>query len=404
MQRHILSLLMSMVVLSPMAIDIYLASIPQMAFEFNASTGQVQLTIVLFFFAMGLGQIFVGPIADRYGRRPVAIFGLSFYVLGSLAAGLASDIFYLQISRLIQGFAACAISVTIFSTVRDTYSYERSSKIYSYLNGVLGVVPACAPILGSLLASDFGWRSNFLFMFAYGLLVLGLVCRFMPETLKAENRYSSAVAKLYDWPRFLPILKSHYFIFYALCCMVALAAILSYVSYAPLWLIGHLQISKVAFSLLFGLNACAGIFCSFTAPILINRYGNRTLVFIALSCMLGAALLLMVFNSLFNFQGFNAALAFMLPIILLSAGLSFALGPATSMALSQFGDRAGSASALLGFTQMVGASVITFLVQQTDLIAPLAVATVLVIFVLPLWLIMLLPKYSHWNDERSAQP
>jgi DHA1 family bicyclomycin/chloramphenicol resistance-like MFS transporter len=186
--------------------------------------------------------------------------------------------------------------------------------------------------------------------------------------------------------------------------MVALAAILSYVSYAPLWLIGHLQISKVAFSLLFGLNACAGIFCSFTAPILINRYGNRTLVFIALSCMLGAALLLMVFNSLFNFQGFNAALAFMLPIILLSAGLSFALGPATSMALSQFGDRAGSASALLGFTQMVGASVITFLVQQTDLIAPLAVATVLVIFVLPLWLIMLLSKYSHWNDERSAQP
>ena len=96
---------MSMVVLSPMAIDIYLSSIPQMAIELAASNSQIQSTIAIFFFAVGFGQLAVGPLADRYGRKMIALAGLCGYVGSALAAALADDIFYLQLFRALQGLA-----------------------------------------------------------------------------------------------------------------------------------------------------------------------------------------------------------------------------------------------------------------------------------------------------------
>jgi len=397
MQRYILALLMTMVVLSPMAIDIYLASVVQMAAELQASNSQIQSTISLFFLAMGLGQVVVGPLADRYGRKPVAIFGLALYLFSSFAASMVGDIWLMQLVRLLQGFAACAISVIIFSIVRDTYSYERSSKVYSYLNGVLSVIPALAPIFGSALAESFGWRSTFVFMGSYALLVLCLVARFLPETLKASANTSTA--RLYNWQQSRPVLSSRYFIFYALCCMTALAGILSYVSYAPIWLMQHLGVSATTFSLLFGLNAFASIVCSFVAPLLITRFGNRKMVVAALCLMLLAAVLLIVFQLIAIDDTLLQALVFMLPVMFLSMGLSLILGPATSMALAGFAERAGTASALLGFIQMVGASVVIVSIQQSDLVAPVAGAVVLLSLAIPLLLMMLLPRFSDWNAE-----
>ena len=400
MQRYILALLMTMVVLSPMAIDIYLASVVHMATELQASNSQIQSTISLFFLAMGLGQVVVGPLADRYGRKPVAVLGLALYMFSSFSASMVADIWLMQLVRMLQGFAACAISVIIFSIVRDTYSYERSSKVYSYLNGVLSVIPALAPIFGSALAESFGWRSTFVFMGSYSLLVLCLVVRFLPETLKVSSAIVGT-ARLYNWQQYRPVLASRYFLFYALCCMSALAGILSYVSYAPIWLMQHLGVSATLFSLLFGLNAAASIICCFVAPVLITRFGNRKMVVAALCLKLLAAILLIGLQLLVITDTLLAALAFMLPVMFLSMGLSLLLGPATSMALAAFADRAGTASALLGFIQMVGASIVIVLVQQSDLVAPVAVAVVLMSLALPLLLMMILKRFSRWNVEAA---
>ena len=400
MQHRVLPLLMSMVVLSPMAIDIFLASVPVMAVDLNASASQVQSTISIFFFAMGLGQIFVGPVADRYGRKVVALAGLFVYSSSSLLIALSADIVIMQWLRLCQGLAACAISVVIFSVVRDSFPYHRISKIYSYLNGVLSVIPASAPIVGTFMAAYFGWRSTFVFMALYAFLVFTVVLLWLPETLSAENKARKAKQSLYDLKQYLAIVTDGCFMFYALCCMAGMAAILTYVSYAPLWLIAHLDVSMTTFSLLFGLNALVGITAAFVAPILINKYGNRKVVIIALTLMLGCALVLWVLSSGFYLTGVLAAFAFMGPVMLLSAGLSFVLGPATSMALAQFSDRAGTASALLGFTQMVGASIIVLLVQHSSLLAPMAVVVVLAVFVVPLLFVINSKRFAGWHCER----
>ena len=152
MRRNLLPILMSMVVLSPLAIDIYLPSMPTMAAEFSVSSSEIQSTLVLFLFAMGVGQILIGPLADRYGRRPIAIFGILLYIASSLFAAMAMEFHWLQLARVLQGLAACSTSIVVFSAVRDCFTPKESARYYSYLNGVICVIPALAPTLGGLLA------------------------------------------------------------------------------------------------------------------------------------------------------------------------------------------------------------------------------------------------------------
>ncbi|MGI2261115.1 multidrug effflux MFS transporter [Shewanella sp. GXUN23E] len=399
MRPGLLPLLMSIVLLSPLAIDIYLPSMPAMATEFGVSDSDVQSTLVLFLAAMGLGQILIGPMADKFGRRPVVLGGIVFYVLSSLLAVYAMEFSMLQLARVAQGFAACSASIVVFSAVRDCYSTAESARIYSYLNGAICVIPALAPTLGGLLALQFGWRSNFVFMAAYGLLMLFVVYFRFTETRPASTDTS---APLYRWSRYKPVLSNSHFMFYAICCMAGMGAILSYVSYSPMWLIGQLGVDELTFSGLFALNAAFNIAACFGAPIVIRHLGNRPTVVLAMSLMLLAGLLELGFYQLGTVSGMSGALAYMLPMILLCVGFALLLGPATSMALAPFGDRAGTAAAMLGFFQMSGAALLTAALQQTGLPAPLAVGGMMALLSALLLLVMTQERFAAWHREPVA--
>lgn len=399
MRRSLLPILLPMVILSPLAIDIYLPSMPTMAAEFAVSASEIQSTLVLFLFAMGTGQLLIGPLADRYGRRPVAIGGIVFYMISSVLAAIAVEFHWLQIARVMQGLAACSTSIVVFSAVRDCFSPKEGARYYSYLNGMICIIPALAPTLGGLLALQFGWRSTFVFMALYGLVVLMLVSLRLPET-RPQNTVSDG--PLYRWARYKPVITEPHFVFYALACMAGMAAILSYVSYAPVWLIENLGVSELTFSGLFGLNAAVNIVACFTAPLVIKKLGNRPTVIAALSLMLASAATQIVVQTFGPQTGMMAAFSFMLPMMLLCIGFALLLGPATSMALSAFGERAGTATAMLGFIQMSGASLLTALVQQTSLPAPYAVASLMGGLSIVLLAMMAMPKLDHWHQEQHA--
>ena len=399
MRRSLLPILLPMVILSPLAIDIYLPSMPTMAAEFAVSASEIQSTLVLFLFAMGTGQLLIGPLADRYGRRPVALGGIVFYMISSVLAAVAVEFHWLQIARVMQGLAACSTSIVVFSAVRDCFSPKEGARYYSYLNGMICIIPALAPTLGGLLALQFGWRSTFVFMALYGLVVLMLVSLRLPET-RPQNTVSDG--PLYRWARYKPVITEPHFVFYALACMAGMAAILSYVSYAPVWLIENLGVSELTFSGLFGLNAAVNIVACFTAPLVIKKLGNRPTVIVALSLMLASAATQIIVQTFGPQTGMMAAFSFMLPMMLLCIGFALLLGPATSMALSAFGERAGTATAMLGFIQMSGASLLTALVQQTSLPAPYAVASLMGGLSIVLLAMMAMPKLDHWHQEQHA--
>ena len=394
MRKTTLPVLMLLVLLSPLAIDIYLPSMPVMAEEFSISNSQIQSTLILFLFSMGLGQILMGPLVDRFGRKPLAIFGVILYGISSLLAAMAFEFNTLLLARLLQGLAACSTSIVAFSAVRDCFKPKESAKIYSYLNGAICVIPALAPSLGGLLALQFGWRSNFIFMTLFAIIML-LVLVFRFSETKPEDTISQG--KLYNLQRYLPVLKQPHFLFYAVSCMSAMAAILCYVSYSPVWLIGHLGVSELGFSALFGFNALLNIIACFTAPFLTKKLGNHLTVKLAFSLLLTTAFLIELLQNPVAAEFIKPEYAFMLPMILLCVGFALLLGPATSMALADFGNRAGTATALLGFIQMSGAALISGLIQQTTLSAPDAIALVCFIAPLGLLFIMQQQKLSHWH-------
>ncbi|MEN4918936.1 multidrug effflux MFS transporter [Achromobacter spanius] len=376
-QRWLIGLLMGLVTLTPMAIDIYLPSLPAMAHGFGEPIGALQASITLFIFAVGVGQVVIGPLADRYGRRPVALCGALAYLLGSAlgAAATTLDMFYA--ARVIQGLGACSASLVAFAAVRDCFSPAVGARVYSYLNGALCSVPALAPMLGGVLALHAGWRSTFVFMalFAFALAAL-LAWRFEETRAQPAQRQGA----LYSLRRYAPIAASGRFMYFALFGMAGMAMILVFVSAAPVVLVQQLGYSELGFSAWFGGNAAINIAAFFLAPAFISRYGRHTMVRVGMVALLLA--------SAMHFGAWLwaplSAWIFMLPVAVLTVGFSLALGSGLSLALEPFAERAGTAAAVYGLFQMSGSAVIATLLLDSGMAPQVAMAAIGAAIVAPL--------------------
>ncbi|MCG9633607.1 multidrug effflux MFS transporter [Vibrio sp. Isolate30] len=345
-----------LVLFSPLAIDIYLPALPQISETFHVEHALAQDTITWFLFAMGVGQLFAGPLADKLGRRTVALGGISIYAVSACLAWAAQSIDMMLMARLLQGLGACATSVAAFATVRDLFGPEKSGKMISYLNGAICFIPALAPILGSWLTQEFGWRSNFSFMAGFAVIVGAILFFQMKETNPATEKVA-----VFKFERYWSVLKTPSFIFHASLCLMAMAVILAYVTSAPVVLMENLGLSMNEFTFWFGINAAFNIVAAFTAPKFMDRFGTyKTLVVGILLLGLAGALMLVLVNQ-------ATALAFMFPIFLSSVGFAWILGASAGKALEPFGDRAGTAAALLGLFQMSGSGLLVGTMQRLQL-------------------------------------
>ncbi|GAA5190343.1 multidrug effflux MFS transporter [Ferrimonas gelatinilytica] len=358
-------LFMLMVVFSPLAIDIFLPAVPAMAEALTVDLASVQALVGLFVLSMGLGQLLAGPMADRYGRRPLAIGGILLYILSALMGALAFNIELLWISRLLQGLGTCAIIVAAFSGVRDSFPQDKLTALYSYLNGIICIVPALAPLLGSVLTLQWDWRANFVFMALYGAVAGWRIWHRLPETRPEKTQSHGA---LISWGRYAPILGHPVFQFFSIMNMLAMSLILAYVSYAPEVLMVEMAQSPMAFALWFGTNAVINISGAFVAPTVIARLGKRG------GLALGVGLCLLAMVGWVMLRDWAHPLAFMAPVFASSIGFCFLLAISGGAALLPFGERAGTASALLVCIQMSGAALMIALAALLPLTAPLRLA------------------------------
>lgn len=362
-------LLTLLVLFSPLAIDIYLPALPQISQTFHVEHALAQDTITWFLFAMGVGQLFAGPLADKLGRRTVALGGISIYAVSALLAWSAQSIEWMLTARLLQGLGACATSVAAFATVRDIFGPQRSGKMISYLNGAICFIPALAPILGSWLTQQFGWRANFSFMAGFALTVGLLLLMRMKETNPSTEK--QAVFKL---SRYWSVLKTPSFVFHASLCLLAMAVILAYVTSAPVVLMERLGLTMNQFTFWFGVNAVVNIIACMTAPRVMDRFGTHTTLVMGIGSLLVAGVAMVMLASV------ATAFAFMLPIFLSSVGFAWILGAAAGKALAPFGDKAGTAAALLGLFQMSGSGLVVGTLQRLHLEPQMMIA-------LHMWLI-----------------
>ncbi|MGF1874118.1 multidrug effflux MFS transporter [Photobacterium frigidiphilum] len=359
---RLITLMVVLVLFSPLAIDIYLPALPAMAKEFAVDTTRVQDTVTWFMFSLGLGQLLAGPLADRFGRRPIALGGITIYALSAAMAYWAQTLDLLLVARLLQGFGACATSVAAFAAVRDSFGPERSGRMISYLNGAICFIPALAPILGSWLTHEFGWRSNFSFMAGFAIVAGSFIAISFKETRPADTNIEGSMI---SFERYMSVLREPVFLFHATLCMLAMAVILAYVTSAPVWLMMELGQDMGQFTIWFGINAALNILACMVAPKYMDRFGTRRTLKTGLILLIGAGAAMLVLSNIAQ------AWAFMLPIFICSFGFAFVLGSSAGKALAPFGDRAGTAAALLGLFQMSGAGLMVSLTQRLDFSPPI---------------------------------
>ncbi|WP_406850413.1 Bcr/CflA family efflux MFS transporter, partial [Chromobacterium phragmitis] len=314
-----------LILFNPLGVDLYLSALPALQRHFQAD---VSASISVFVFCLGLGQLLFGPLADKIGRRPVALGGLLVYALGSALASLSDSLGVFMLARMLQGLGASASSVCAFTIIRDCFSGHAAAQRYSLLNGALNIVPALAPALGGVMTERYGWQSCFLFLAVSALIALALLARQMPETRPARQESAAG-------PGFRQVLRHPALLRNGACSCTALGLIVSYVTLAPSVLLVKEGLSAATFGVLFGGNALLVMAASFVGLGLIGKMGPRRVLLLGLCFLLAAGVLLLALAKQ------PGAWHYMLPIAVLSVGFALTLGPAAGLAMAPFAEAAG---------------------------------------------------------------
>jgi DHA1 family bicyclomycin/chloramphenicol resistance-like MFS transporter len=342
-------LLGALAALGPLSIDMYLPSFPDIARTFGTDVADVELTLAVYLGGLAFGQFVYGPLSDRFGRRAPLIGGLALYALGSLACAAAPTLAMLTAARLLQALGGCAGMVISRAVVRDRFDEAASARLYSSLFLVMGVAPILAPLLGGQLLLVGGWRSIFLVLGLFGVAVLALLARWLPESLHADGRVVSSPGEI--GTASLSVLRNRRFLCLGLASGALQAAMFAYISGSPFVFIELLGVPPERYGLLFGANAIGLIACSQVNRWLAPRFGVLHVLRAAVlvGCLAFAALAVVALNG-------GGLWALMPPIFIGVSSLGLVLPNITAAVMSPFGEKAGLASALLGTLQMVCAA------------------------------------------------
>lgn len=367
---RLLALLTALSTLGLLATNLYLPSLPGLAADLGASAPEVRTTLTVFLAGLAFGQLVVGPLSDRFGRRPLLLLGLLVYVAGSLACAMAMSLDLLLLARLIQAIGACAGVVVVRAVARDLFSGPELTRAMAVIATLMATAPGFSPLLGGLIETLWGWRGNFLFIAAFGLACLGLTLAWIGETNRQPARrlelgpILGGYAGLATSPPFLgPALASSF----------GIGALFGYFSASP-----HLIIEILGFSPLgFGMITAGTVFAVFAGgaagPRLARRLGVRATLLLGLSLMIaGGAIMALLFD-----RGIVTFASFLLPQILFLMGLGIVNPVGTAAALQPYPQQAGAASALLGFLQMGFGAAATLLLSMLPVAMPLALPLVM---------------------------
>lgn len=333
----------------PMAVDMYLPSLPTLARVFAAPGGAVQLTLAVFFIGLAGGQLVYGPLADRYGRKPPLYAGIVLFVLASAGCALAPSLDALIACRLAQALGCCAGIVIVRAVVRDLFEAQDAARMFSLVLLVMGVAPILAPLAGGYLLVLAGWQSIFWALALFGVACFVAVARWLPETRGARP----GVALSQALRSYAVLLGDRRFMGYALAGGLAQAGMLAYISGSPQVFIEVYGVPAQHYGWLFGLNAVGLIGASQVNRRLLQQHSARAILrrANAANATFGPLLMLLAATGWLGFAGV------LLPLLCYVAGLGMLFPNSQALALQGHAERAGTASALLGTLQFSGAAV-----------------------------------------------
>ncbi|MFE2941309.1 multidrug effflux MFS transporter [Streptomyces sp. NPDC059255] len=331
--------------LPPLSMDMYLPALPEVTRSLGTTAATAQLTLTACLAGMALGQIVVGPMSDKWGRRGPLLTGMVVYVVATAICAFAPTVELLVGFRLLQGLAGAAGIVIARAVVRDLYDGMEMARFFSTLMLISGVAPVIAPVIGGQVMRLTDWRGIFVVLTVVGVLLTLVVWKWLHETLPPEQRHSGGVGHALRTMRGL--LADRIFTGYMLAGGLAFAALFAYVAASPFVVQEIYGASPQTFSLLFGVNSIGLIAVGqLNGRVLVGRVSLDRVLGFGLLVIAGAALALLLMTAgVFGDVGLFPVAA---GLFVLMSAMGLAMPNTNASALMRTPHAAGSASALIG--------------------------------------------------------
>ena len=345
-RTRLVIILGALVALGPLSTDAYVPGLPELTRDLGSSTSSTQLTITACLLGLAAGQLLAGPLSDALGRRRPLLAGLALYTVAGLLCALAPDVWVLVGLRAVQGIGGAAGIVIANAVVRDRTSGTAAAKFFSLLILVSGLAPVFAPIAGGQLLRVTSWQGIFVALAVLSAAMLLVSAIGLPETLPTERRHRGGLRTV--GPVFAQLLSDRVFTGYVLANGFAFAAMFAYISGSPFVLQDIHGLTPQQYSAVFAGNALGLVAAGQVSGRIVHRVGARTLLSAGLtgSAVGGLAVLAVVLTD----AGLTALLA---GLFVMVASVGLVLPNAAALALQNHGEHAGSAAALLGFSQFL---------------------------------------------------
>ncbi|MFD4176561.1 MULTISPECIES: multidrug effflux MFS transporter [Streptomyces] len=361
--------------LPPLSMDMYLPALPAVTDSLSAPAATIQLTLTACLAGMALGQLVVGPMSDRWGRRKPLLLGMVVYVLATAICALAPTAELLIGFRLLQGLAGAAGIVIARAVVRDLYDGVEMARFFSTLMLISGVAPVIAPVIGGQVLRITDWRGIFVVLTAVGIVLTLVVWKWLHETLPPADRHTGGVVDALRTMRGL--LADRVFTGYMVAGGLAFAVLFAYIAASPFVVQEIYGASPQTFSLLFGLNSIGLITVGqINGKLLVGRISlDKVLGFGLAVIVLAAVALLLMTTGVFGEVGLVPVAA---GLFVLMSAMGLAMPNTNAQALMRTKHAAGSASALLGTSSFLIGAVASPLVgiAGEDTAVPMALVQV----------------------------
>lgn len=358
--------------LPPLSMDMYLPALPTVTTALNSPASTVQLTLTACLAGMALGQLVIGPMSDKWGRRRPLLTGMVVYVLATAICAFAPTVEMLIAFRLLQGLSGAAAIVIARAVVRDLYDGVEMARFFSTLMLISGVAPIIAPLIGGQVMHFADWRGIFVVLTAVGALLTLLVWRKLGETLPPERRQTGGVGAALRTMRGL--FADRVFAGYTLAGGFSFAALFAYLSASPFVVQEIYGASAQTFSLLFGVNSLGLIGVGqINGKLLVGRVSLDKVLGYGLAITMAASVALLLMTSgVFGEVGLFPVCA---GLFVLMSAMGLVLPNTNAQALMRTPHAAGSASALLGASSFLVGAVASPLVgiAGEDTAVPMAV-------------------------------
>lgn len=335
----------------PLVTDMYLPTLPSMAEVFNTTPSLVQMGLAASMIGLAAGQIFFGPLSDKFGRRTILLSAMILFAVSTVASIYSPSIEFFNVCRFLQGLGGSGGLVLSRSIATDCYSGRELAKTLAIIGAVNGIAPVTAPVIGGLVSESVGWQGIFWILFAIGIVIL-IMCLVFRESHPLEKRHNGSVISLLS--RFPDVFRMKYVVIYTLLYTFTCGVLFSYISSASFIIQNHFGYSELQFAIVFGVNAL-GIGLGSAMSLKFKKMKNAAL-FGTSGIVAAAALQAISYLLLPAFIPYEIFTFTMLVCV------GFNLTSSTTLAMDEGREIVGTASAIFGASGFLFGGIVTPLV------------------------------------------